>query len=83
MKSGNYCPVKKFHAECAEFAEAHTLCLCLPSGRWRKCSVRLCVFLTYNNIPIPHGFRDFRVFCVKKKLSPADHEDLRVSFIKV
>ncbi len=40
------CLVKKSHAEYAEFAEAHTLCLCLPSGWWRKCSVRLCVFLT-------------------------------------
>jgi hypothetical protein len=57
--------VKISHAEYAEFAEAHTRCLCLPSGWWRKWSVRLCVFLTYNSIPIPHGFRDFRAFCVK------------------
>jgi hypothetical protein len=76
-----YYLVKMSHAEYAEFAEAHTLCLCLPSGWWRKCSVRLRVF--------PHViallFRmasAISAYSAWKKISPADHEDLRVSFIK-
>ena len=88
-KKRNNCLVKTSHAEYAKFAEAHTHCLCLPSWWWCKCSVRLCVFLTYNSISFPDGFRDFRVFCVKKynrtlfqssSLTPEYLEELRVSF---
>jgi hypothetical protein len=35
------------------FAEAHTLCLCLPSGWWCKRSVRICVFLAYLHNALP------------------------------
>ena len=35
------------------FTDAHTLCLCLPSGWWCKRSVRLCVFLAYLHNALP------------------------------
>ena len=35
------------------FTEAHTLCLCLPSGWWCKRSVRICVFLAYLRNALP------------------------------
>ena len=36
------------------YADAHTLRLCLPSGWWRKRSVRFCeFFIDLNNVP--HG----------------------------
>ena len=79
-KKGIYCPVKMSHAEYAEFAEAHTLCLCLPSGWWRKYSVRLCLFLTDKSISHSAWFPRVPRSLREKNITPADHEDLRVFY---